>query len=234
MKQYYVVQDGKLASVTPNKKSIFPYIFAIVLAVLFGGGAYYYAAKSLALPSDSVVLSQKDLTHYVEIEKAFARTLEKTVSSQEYVLSNEELKEVFNHVFPEVKLAPEVEQEYLRSVATWAAHYSMPPLLVLSIIWRESFFDESTISSANARGPMQVIYTYHKEKLERINKGEQDLHEIDTGIRIGVEILREYFDRYKRNIFRAMQAYVGGVHKTYAQDILTRYFNARIYVEEQL
>ncbi len=234
MKQYYAIKDGKLVSFNLDKKSIFPYLLTILLAVGSGYGAYSYAQKQFALPVDSVVVSKKEYAHLQDVEKTFASTLEKTLNSREYVLAIYELKEVFNQVFPKVKLEPDVEQIYLDSVAKWSAHYSMPPLLVLSIIWRESFFDASTISSANARGPMQVIYTYHKEKLDRINKTENDLHDIDTGIRIGVEILREYFDRYERNIFRAMQAYVGGEHKTYARDILTRYFNARIYIEEQL
>ncbi len=234
MKQYYAIKDGKLVSFNLDKKPFWGYFFALLLMVGCGAGAYVYAKEQFAIPEDKIVLSKKEYAQFQDIEKAFARSLEKSMQTREYVLSSAELKEVFNHVFPEIKLDPEVEEQYLNSVSTWSAHYSIPPLLVLSIIWRESGFDASTMSSANARGPMQVIYIYHSEKLDRIGKKENDLHDIDTGVRIGVEILREYFDRYDRNIFRAMQAYVGGVHKTYASDILTRYFNARIYIEEQL
>ncbi len=234
MKHYYTIKNGKLVPFEMDAKPFLSIILVVLMIAGSGLGAYMFAKDKYAIPSDQVLLSKKDFVHYQDVEKAFARSLEKSVHAREYVLDAEELEEVFNHVFPEYKLKPEVKQQYLDSVATWSAHFSMPPLLVLSIIWRESSFNAETLSSANARGPMQVIYIYHKEKLDRINKKENDLHDIDTGIRIGVEVLREYFDRYDRNIFRAMQAYVGGMHKTYAKDILTRYFNARVYIEEQL
>ncbi len=234
MSQFYTIKDGKLISFELDKKPVllFFYLTLIFIGAIFA--TYMYARDEFAIPKDKVVLDKKDLNHYQEVEKAFARNLEESVHAKEYVLDQEELNEVFAVIFPDIKISDEKKKQYLESVAKWSAYYSMPPLLVLSIIWRESSFNEATLSTANAKGPMQVIYKYHKEKLDRINKSEEDLHEIDTGIRIGVEILREYFDRYDRNIFRAMKAYVGGVHNTYAPDILTRYFNARIYLEEKL
>ncbi len=234
MAQFYAVKNGKLVSCIIREKSYIPYVFLFLLALGCGLGAYIYAMKKFAIPQDSMVLTTSEYEHLKSIEEEFARSLENDIKKQEYVLSREQLKQVFQHAFPEVRLDKDVEDQYLEAVDTWSAHYSMPPLLVLSIIWRESFFNAKTLSSANARGPMQVIYIYHKEKLDSINKGELDLHDINIGVRVGVQVLREYFDRYDRNIFRAMQAYVGGEHKTYARDILTRYFNARIYMEEQL
>ncbi len=234
MKQYYVVKNGKLIAQVVRKKSYIPYFLIILLAACATLGTYVYAMKKFSIPVSQVVIERSDYAHLKNIEDAYKLSKEQQMNAREYVLSKSQLNEIFALVFPEVKLDEQMKEQYLDSVAKWSAHYSIPPLLVLSVIWRESFFDASTLSTANARGPMQVIYIYHKEKLDNIQKGELDLHEIDTGIRIGVQILREYFDRYDRNIFRAMQAYVGGEHKTYASDILTRYFNARIYVEEQL
>ncbi len=234
MKQYYIVKNGKLIPYFVRKKSYLPFVFFILLAAGAVLGSYVYAMKKFAIPSHSIVVAKSDYQQLKNIEVAFEKSIAQSMNSQEYVLSKDQLKEVFEHAFPEVRIDEQLKDQYLDAVSMWSAHYSIPPLLVLSIIWRESFFDASTLSSANARGPMQVIYTYHKEKLESIQKGELDLHEIDTGVRVGVQILREYFDKYDRNIFRAMQAYVGGEHKTYARDILTRYFNARIYMEEKL
>ncbi len=234
MKQYYIVKNGKLVAQTIRDKSILPYIFWIMLVVGAAVGSYVYAMEKFAIADNNMVVAKNDYDNLKIIEADYKKVMEQSVNVQEYVLSKAQLKEAFEHAFPEVSLDEQTQEKYLDAVALWSAHYSIPPLLVLSIIWRESFFDATTHSTANARGPMQVIYVYHKEKLDSIQKGELDLHEIDTGVRVGVQVLREYFDRYDRNIFRAMQAYVGGEHKTYARDILTRYFNARIYMEEKL
>ncbi len=233
----YTIKQGKLICAATPKRNVFLRFF---LFLFFAGtctfGGYMLGTQQGYISPEFVLIAKDRVEHYKEAEATLERTLALNIekSNKDYVLSLDELKRVFHQVFPEVKIKEDVLNKYLVSSAKWGSHHSIPPLLVLSIIWRESFFDASTVSTANARGPMQVIYKYHKEKLNRIKKGEQDLHTIDTGIRIGVEVLREYFDRNNRNIFKAMTAYVGGVHRTYAQDILTRYFNARIYVEEQL
>ncbi len=233
----YKMKGGKLVPIKgPKRNAFLRFSFYLLLtsSCIFGG--YALGTQQNYKVPDTLLISEERLKHYKEVEATLERTLAITIeqSRKDYVLSFDELKTVFKHVFPKVKLSEKELNQYLVSSSKWGTHHSIPPLLVLSIIWRESFFDESIVSTANARGPMQVIYKYHKEKLDRIKKKEKDLHDIDTGIRIGVEVLREYFDKYDRNIFRAMTAYVGGTHKTYAQDILTRYFNARFYVEENI
>ncbi len=231
---HYVLKQGKLINQGESqaRKAFWRALFCIGLAVCFGCG-YFMAFQTHSIPKDSIVISKKVYEHLLHAEDTLAHVSSK-MDQPDYVLTIPQLKKVFSFTFPEVKLSDELLEKYLTSVMKWSAEYSIPPLLVLSVIWRESFFDASIISSANARGPMQVIYKYHKEKLDRLQKDEQDLHNIDVGIHVGVEILREYFDRYDRDLFRAMTAYVGGTHRTYAQDIITRYFNARMYVEEQL
>ncbi len=237
MKIYYEIVEDKLVAVsTPTKRHPFFFYSSLVIVGIFLTvcGALF-AMQKYGVPQNSVVLTQEEYERYADLDHILEETLQSDdVSIQEYVLSFAQLQVVFDHVFSDIQLTNEVKARYLNAVSKWSAQYSMPPLLILSIIWRESSFDASTVSTANARGPMQVIYKYHAEKLSRINKGEQDLHDIEIGIRVGVEIMREYFDKYNRNIFRAMLAYVGGTHRTYAQDILTRYFDARIYIEEHL
>ena len=236
MKQQYTLDDGKLI---PVARPLHDRPWLVVLTLVLIGGlasslAYYVLTDFSNKLAGVVTLAHDEYEHLLEVERTLAMTLKSNAVSNEYVLNHDQLKKIFEKVFPDVTFADERRDRYLKSVSQWSAHHSMPPLLVLSIIWRESFFDEALISKANARGPMQVMYKHHTEKLARIGKKEADLHDIDVGIRIGVEILREYFDKHDRNIFKALSAYVGGEHTRYAQDILTRYFNARIYLEEQL
>ncbi len=233
MSKQYSFQEGKLvvslASRVPGFLRFCVFLFCVGAA---GAGGFAFAWKKYTLPPDTKVISVQDYENYQEIERNLNKALEQNIKKREYILDHDKLKVVFSEVFPKIRINDALLNTYIESVSKWGAEYSIPPLLILSIIWRESSFDASTVSSANARGPMQVIYKYHDEKLTRIGKSEKDLHDIDTGIRIGTEIMREYFDRFDQDIFRTMKAYVGGTHKTYAQDILTRYFRARIYVEQ--
>ncbi len=233
MNEHYTLSQGKLLVRRPSGVPAFVKVLLVLLCIgLAGGGGFYYAWKKYAQPPNTHLITIDDYNNYLEIERTLRTTLEQNIKKKEYVLDHERLKTVFNEVFPSVRIDETLKDTYIASVAKWGAEYSIPPLLILSIIWRESHFDASTHSSANARGPMQVIYKYHDEKLKRIGKKEMDLHDVDTGIRVGTEIMREYFDRFDQDIFKTMKAYVGGTHKTYAQDILTRYFRARMMVEE--
>ncbi len=234
MSETYVLQQGKLVSTTRKGIPGFVlFVFALLCIGAAAAASYIYAQKKFSPPPNTHIITLAEYHNYVEVERALKAALEQNIDRKDYVLDHDKLKIIFNKVFPKVRISDTLKDQYIASVAKWGAQYSIPPLLILSIIWRESFFDASTHSSANARGPMQVIYKYHDEKLARIGKGEMDLHDVDTGIRIGTEIVREYFDRFDQDIFKTMKAYVGGTHKTYAQDILTRYFRARMLVEEK-
>ncbi len=230
----YEVTNGKLVVVAKTKRTwkwLWRALF-VLAAIGLSVMGYMLYTKQLDLPVNNIALTKQEHEDYLALKRA--ASLEHSEDPLLYELNLEQLFLLFNQTFPDIKISTGKKRQYVRSVAKWSSYYSMPPLLVFSIIWRESRFDESVVSSANARGPMQVIYKYHPEKLQRLNKGEMDLHDIDTGVHVGVQILREYFDRNDRDLFKALRAYVGGEHRTYATDILTRYFDARIYIEERL
>ncbi len=230
----YAIQGGKLARV---KKPIHrrPWLMAlcIVLALLCGaGGTVYFFSKIAFTKEGHVTLSQEQYDELINLKNTqiASEDLIKQVFSMP--VTPDQLGLVIDSVYDDVRLSSKKRKAYVDAISKWSSHYSMPPLLVLAMVWRESTFDESVVSSANARGPMQVIYRHHYDKLDRLGKKEEDLHSVDTGIAVGVEILREYYDRYDENIFRALAAYVGGQHRTYAQDIMTRYFRSQIFLEE--
>ncbi len=230
----YTLKQGKLVPLPSSQKKGVVYACGALLLIGCSVLSYDLGTQHTQPPDGSLQLTEAEWNYYNNLERAYDHLLKTPKGAEERALNMEQLTAVFDNVFSDVKLSDSRKKQYLESATKWASHYSMPVLLILSIVWRESTFNEKTVSVANAKGPMQVIYKYHAEKLQRINKQEQDLQTIDTGIRIGVEVLREYFDKYDRNIFQALRAYVGGTHRTYAQDILTRYFNARIFVDEQL
>jgi len=230
----FIIEAGRLQRVLrPMHKRPWLMLFFFLFSLGLGIAGTVFVFQEQILPKeDAITLTQKAYDELIQIRnnqevsnELLARALERSVTPEQLAL-------VFDTIFADVRLSPAKREAYLSSISKWSTYYAMPPLLVLSMIWRESTFNEKTVSSANARGPMQVIYRHHKEKLDRLGKGEQDLHTIDVGVHVGVEILREYFKRYDRNIFRALTAYVGGQHSTYAQDIMTRYFKSRIFLDE--
>jgi len=99
----------------------------------------------------------------------------------------------------------------LKTVHQEAAHAGLAPELVLSVIHVESNFDRFAISSAGARGLMQVMPFW----LDELNRPDDDLFDIRTNIRFGCTILRHYLDRERGNHSRALARYNGSVGKTW-------------------
>ena len=99
----------------------------------------------------------------------------------------------------------------LKTVHQEATHAGLAPELVLSVIHVESNFDRFAISSAGARGLMQVMPFW----LDELNRPDDDLFDIRTNIRFGCTILRHYLDREKGNHSRALARYNGSVGKTW-------------------
>lgn len=97
----------------------------------------------------------------------------------------------------------------LKTVHQEATHAGLTPELVLSVMQVESNFDRYAISSAGARGLMQVMPFW----LEELDRPNDDLFDIRTNIRFGCTILRHYLDREKGNHARALARYNGSVGK---------------------
>ncbi|MEM9103417.1 MAG: lytic transglycosylase domain-containing protein [Pseudomonadota bacterium] len=99
----------------------------------------------------------------------------------------------------------------LRNVHTQATRFKLNPQLVLSLIQVESAFDRFAVSSAGARGLMQVMPFWKKE----IGQPEDNLLKIDTNIQYGCAILSLYIKREKNRLSEALARYNGSVGKTW-------------------
>ena len=107
----------------------------------------------------------------------------------------------------------------LRTVHREATHAGLPPELVLAVIQVESNFDRFAISSAGARGLMQVMPFW----LDELQRPDGDLFDIRTNIRFGCIILKHYMDRERGNHARALARYNGSTGKLWYP---TRVFDA--------
>jgi soluble lytic murein transglycosylase-like protein len=114
---------------------------------------------------------------------------------------------------------PAERMEILRHVHSEARLANLPPELVLAVIDVESAFDRFAVSSAGARGLMQVMPFWLKE----LDRPDDNLFDIPTNLRMGCTILRYYMDRENDEYIPALARYNGSVGKSwYGERVLGR------------
>ncbi len=95
--------------------------------------------------------------------------------------------------------------ELLKNIHYEASRAKLDPGLVLAVIDVESNFQPYAISSAGARGLMQVMPFW----LKTIGKPGDSLFDIKINLRYGCTILKHYLKKEKGNITRALARYNG-------------------------
>ena len=98
-------------------------------------------------------------------------------------------------------------RDFLVTVQYEASRAGLDPQLVLGLIEHESNFRKFAVSSAGARGYMQVMPFW----VTNIGSADQDLFHLRTNLRYGCTILRYYLDRENGDYFRALGRYNGSL-----------------------
>lgn len=124
-------------------------------------------------------------------------------------------------------LAERLQNQRLRRDLLQTIHYEakragLDPDLVLAVIRGESNFRKYAISSAGARGYMQVMPFW----ANIVGEHSSDLFNVRTNLRLGCAILRSYLDKEGGNISRALARYNGSIgKKTYPNYIYAAWLN---------
>ena len=110
------------------------------------------------------------------------------------------------------RLAPRIPDAEYRVELLKAVHYEatragLDPQLVLGIIEVESGFKKYAVSSAGARGLMQVMPFW----VNLIGDRDHNLFHLRTNLRYGCTILRHYLDIENGDLFRALGRYNGSL-----------------------
>jgi len=96
--------------------------------------------------------------------------------------------------------------EFLEALSPESKRAGLEPALVLGLIQVESGFRKYAISSAGARGYMQVMPFWART----IGQGDVgQLFHMQTNLRFGCVILRHYLDIEKGDLFMALGRYNG-------------------------
>lgn len=100
-----------------------------------------------------------------------------------------------------------VRDEFLVTVHYEAKRAGLDPQLVLGLIQVESNFRKYAVSSAGARGYMQVMPFWVK----LIGGIDDNLFYLRTNLRYGCVVLRHYLDMENGDLFRALGRYNGSL-----------------------
>jgi soluble lytic murein transglycosylase-like protein len=100
-----------------------------------------------------------------------------------------------------------LREEFLVTVHYEAKRAGLDPQLVLGLIQVESAFRKYAVSTAGARGLMQVMPFWIKV----IGGNDDNLFHLRTNLRFGCVILRHYIDIEKGDLYRALGRYNGSL-----------------------
>jgi hypothetical protein len=118
----------------------------------------------------------------------------------------------FDAMLPRLaKRIPDLDQrrELLLTVHYEATRAGLDPQMVLGLIEVESAFRKYAVSSAGARGYMQVMPFW----VDLIGSHDHSLFHLRTSLRYGCTILRHYLDRERGDLHRALARYNGSLLK---------------------
>lgn len=169
----------------------FAFLLAIVAGAAFAGAQKYeplansvqaalHASVSDRKPPASSFATPMEAVQWLD---AMSRRLAKRMPNQEYRL------------------------EFLRSVHYEAKRAGLDPQLILGLIQVESGFKKYAISTAGARGYMQVMPFWVK----LIGGQNDNLFHMRTNLRYGCTILKHYLEIENGDLFRALGRYNGSL-----------------------
>ena len=114
-------------------------------------------------------------------------------------------------------------RDFLRAARYEALRAGVDPQWLLAVIHIESAFRKYAISSAGARGYMQVMPFW----VDLIGEPTHNLFHLRTNLRYGAVILRHYLDREKGDYFRALGRYNGSLGRAKYPDAVHRRWQKR-------
>lgn len=112
-------------------------------------------------------------------------------------------------------------EELLVTIHYEATRAGLDPQLVLSLIQIESAFRKYAVSSAGARGYMQIMPFW----VEVIGRPDDNLFHMRTNLRYGCIILRHYIDIEKGDLFRALGRYNGSLGRATYPELVRAAWN---------
>lgn len=158
------------------------------------------SAFNIMLTSLLSAISEKNKYAKTEAEKVSLEGILSTYNSS--VLSSGSTS-INNYITADVSNLT-VDERIENAVQVYSNKYGVDSNLVKAIIKTESNFDPNVVSSAGAKGLMQLMPENCRDL------GVEDPFNIEQNIEGGVKHIKEYIDRYNGDVEMALMAYNGG------------------------
>lgn len=159
-------------------------------------------------PAQAGAQRQEDLS--ASVQTALQSAIADRASPEPIFPSLEEKLHWLDEMVPRLaKRIPDADAriDLLKTVYYEAQRAGLDPQLVLGLIQVESGFRKYAVSSAGARGLMQVMPFW----VRQIGTPDQNLFYLRTNLRYGCTILRHYLDIEKGDLYRALGRYNGSL-----------------------
>jgi soluble lytic murein transglycosylase-like protein len=116
----------------------------------------------------------------------------------------------------------------------WAGTYGVPARLVRALAWMESGYNNALVSSAGARGIMQLLPSTWRF-VEQVLIGHRVRHTAAGNVRVGVAYLQHLLRDFKGNSQLALAAWYQGEGSVRRQGVLhvSRTFVANVLALQQ-
>ena len=115
----------------------------------------------------------------------------------------------------------------VKSVYVNATNQNMNPHLILAVIKTESRFNEKAESSEGAKGLMQVMPKFHKDKLKGRNTKN-----IDVSIEVGSMVLNECLKKHHHKLDKGLNCYSGSSTSTYRKVVMANKASLTKYLQQ--
>ena len=209
----------------------------VVIATLAMMGSAYLGANlmvvktqlnDIAARAEMLAERTERIEEALQLEKERVKELEAIEGKakdniKDYILSNYRT------------VPPSIAEESAEKIIQYSDEFGLPYTLVVGVMERESRFNPFAISPLKddpGRGLMQVRYKVHGKNLGLSSRYQ--LHDIDTGVKAGIQVLREYLDNANGNVRKALFRYVGVVNNkstadSYVNDIYKNMGNFTVF-----
>lgn len=183
----------------------FALMAAFALLVISGALAYVYSLvvyKNIQLESKLLEIVQKQSYLVRKNEAAKLDNLQKYISARY------------------TKIPDEFTVIIAKNTYDLCVEHNISLPLIVGLMEVESAFNPLAVSKKDARGLLQVTYSVWYKQLKI--KSRRSLHDVRTGIDMGIRVLRHYIEKEKGNVSKALSRYNG----TKKEDFSNRVYRA--------
>jgi len=180
----------------------------------------------LALPATSVLA---DIYVYVDEQgRVFFTDIKKSDKYRLFLKEGETEAREKVTIVGSYSLSEVTDEEIDRKIRVAADRYRMDRDLIRAVVKAESNFDPGAVSTAGARGLMQIMPALASRY------GVTDIHDPDQNLNAGVRHLKELMDYFKGDLPMALAAYNAGITAVINYKGIPPYGQTRDYIRKVL